>query len=528
MTTPPDLDLAPMSGGIVTPDWVRDAVFYQIFPDRFARSSRVVPPGPLEAWNAPPTPHGFKGGDLYGVLEHLDHLTGMGVNAIYFNPVFASASNHRYHTYDYLAIDPLLGGEEAFRALIDACHDRGIRVVIDGVFNHASRGFWPFHHVLEAGKHSPYRDWFFFHGEDLDAGRPIRAYPLEPSSVDLSTFLDDPGLGTRSLGTLGYQAWWDLPALPKLNTDNPHVRDYLLGVAEHWIRFGVDGWRLDVAEEVPDRFWRLFRERVKAADPDAYIVAEIWGERPEVLRGDTFDALMNYPLGQSIASFTGAGRIDERVTGQHQNLRAAVRDEDGAQFLARISRTLSIYDPAVAAVQMNLLDSHDTPRFLSIVGGDVTSLRLALTILMTLPGAPTIYYGDEIGLTGELDPYSRGAFPWDEPESWDRDLLAFVTEAIALRHRHPVLRRGRFEAVGSAGRAVGYVRTLDDAAALIVVNAGDEPERLSIAVPDAAGRSFREVLATVPGAGPGALALAGDGRAEVVLSTRSGAVLLAG
>jgi neopullulanase len=186
------------------------------------------------------------------------------------------------------------------------------------------------------------------------------------------------------------------------------------------------------------------------------------------------------------------------------------------------------YPDAAYGSLMNLLDSHDTPRFLSIVGGDVTSLRLALTILMTLPGAPTIYYGDEIGLTGELDPYSRGAFPWDEPESWDRDLLAFVTEAIALRHRHPVLRRGRFEAVGSAGRAVGYVRTLDDAAALIVVNAGDEPERLSIAVPDAAGRSFREVLATVPGAGPGALALAGDGRAEVVLSTRSGAVLLAG
>src|SRR4029079_11904743 len=242
------------------------------------------------------------------------------------------------------------------------------------------------------------RDWFFFHAEDLDAGRPIRAYPLEPSSVDLSTFLDDPGLGTRSLGALGYQAWWDLPALPKLNTDNPHVRDYLLGVAEHWIRFGVDGWRLDVAEEVPDRFWRLFRERVKAAHPDAYIVAEIWGERPEMLRGDTFDALMNYPLGQAIASLTGSGRLDRRVLGQHANLGTAVPDVDGAPFLDRIGRTLSIYDPAVAAVQMNLLDSHDTPRFLSVVSGDTMSLRLAMLILMTLPGAPTIYYGDEIGM----------------------------------------------------------------------------------------------------------------------------------
>ena len=527
MTPSPDPDVAPTSASIVTPDWVRDAVFYQIFPDRFARSGRVAPPGPLEPWDAPPTVHGFKGGDLYGVLEHLDHLTALGVNAIYFNPVFASASNHRYHTYDYLAVDPLLGGEPAFRELIDSCHDRGIRVVIDGVFNHASRGFWPFHHVLEAGKHSPYRDWFFLQQEDLEAGRPIRAYPLEPASVDLSAFEDDPLLGTRSLGNLGYQAWWDLPALPKLNTDNPHVRDYLLHVAEHWIRFGVDGWRLDVAEEVPERFWRLFRQRVKAANPDAYIVAEIWGERPEVLRGDTFDALMNYPLGQSIASFTGAGRIDERVIGQHQTLRAAIRDEDGAQFLARIERTLSIYDPAVAAVQMNLLDSHDTPRFLSIVGGDVTSLRLAMTILMTLPGAPTIYYGDEIGLAGELDPFSRAAFPWDQPETWDRDLLAFLTDAIALRHAYPVLRRGRFAAAGSNGRAGAYIRTLGDAVALIVVNAGDASASLPVVVPAAAGRFLRSVLATRADSSPDRVVLSEGGTADVAVPARSAAVLVA-
>ena len=249
---------------IETPAWVRDAVFYQIFPDRFAKSDRVVKPGPLEPWDSPPTVHGFKGGDLLGIVEHLDHIQAVGANAIYLNPVFKSASNHRYHTYDYMAVDPLLGGDAALRELLDACHARGIRVVLDGVFNHASRGFFPFNHVLESGKASPYRDWFYFNVEDLDAGRPIRAYPLENAPVDLAALtaeqIADQMAGRTSLTSLGYRAWWDLPALPKLNTSNPFAREYLLSVAEHWIRFGIDGWRLDVAEEVPDDFWREFRQ----------------------------------------------------------------------------------------------------------------------------------------------------------------------------------------------------------------------------------------------------------------------------
>ena len=151
---------------IETPAWVRDAVFYQIFPDRFAISDRVVKPGPLEPWDSPPTVHGFKGGDLLGIVEHLDHVQAVGANAIYLNPVFNSASNHRYHTYDYMAVDPLLGSDAALRELLDACHARGIRVVLDGVFNHASRGFFPFNHVLESGKASPYRDWFYFNGQE--------------------------------------------------------------------------------------------------------------------------------------------------------------------------------------------------------------------------------------------------------------------------------------------------------------------------------------------------------------------------
>ena len=164
---------------IVTPEWVKDAVFYQIFPDRFARSGRPDMPGPLEPWDSAPTSHGFKGGDLYGIVDRLDYLADLGITAIYLNPIFSSASNHRYHTYDYLEVDPILGGDAALRELLDRAHARGIRVILDGVFNHASRGFWAFNHVLECGIGSPYVDWFHVDREALAAGRSLRAYPDE-------------------------------------------------------------------------------------------------------------------------------------------------------------------------------------------------------------------------------------------------------------------------------------------------------------------------------------------------------------
>ena len=185
-----------------------------------------------------------------GIVEHLDYLDELGVNALYLTPIFASASNHRYHTYDYFAVDPLLGGDDALRELLDAAHDRGMRVVLDGVFNHTGRGFWPFHHVLEAGASSPYRGWFHF--DEAGSSRPAAGPPTRRRD--------------RTRPTLGYAAWWGLPALPKLNTDEPEVREYLFGVAEHWLRFGIDGWRLDVPAEIDDEaFWQEFRRR--AAGP---------------------------------------------------------------------------------------------------------------------------------------------------------------------------------------------------------------------------------------------------------------------
>ena len=315
------------------PGWVRDAVFYQIFPDRFASSARVTKPGPLEPWNSPPTHQGFKGGDLLGIVEHLDYLTDLGVNALYLNPVFSSASNHRYHTYDYYQVDPLLGGNDALRELLDACHARSMRVILDGVFNHSGRGFWPFHHVVENGTGSPYVDWFFVDKDRLAKGGTLRPYPTDRDrEAALAEGAADPRRqGDAALRVLGYRAWWDLPALPKLNTDNPYLREHLMGAAEHWLRFGIDGWRLDVPEEIDVGFWREFRRRCRAVNPDAYIVGEIWHEKPEWLAGDTFDALMNYPLTEAhpgVRRRAGAGHGRRRHAARVQPVRPAHRRSD--------------------------------------------------------------------------------------------------------------------------------------------------------------------------------------------------------
>jgi neopullulanase len=515
---------------IVTPDWVRDAVFYQVFPDRFARSGRVHVPGPLEPWDAPPTKHGFKGGDLYGVVERLDYLETLGITALYLNPVFASASNHRYHTYDYLAVDPLLGGDAALRHLLDAAHERGMKVILDGVFNHTGRGFWPFHHILECGAGSPYLDWFHVNRDFLATGRPLRAYPAASlrQAVADSQWAETHAAGTQSISSLGYRAWWDLPALPKLNTDNPEVREYLLDVAEHWIRFGANGWRLDVPHEIDDDdFWREFRRRVKAIDPDAYIVGEIWHEDHRWLQGDQFDAYMNYPLAEAIISFCAGRYLDQRVVRQHGELAANIRPETGPSFAARLARVLSTYDPAVDAVQLNLLGSHDTPRAITMCGGDRNALRLATLVQMTVAGAPCIYYGDEIGMAGEQDPYCRDAFPTDE-SAWDRDLLAFFRGATLLRRRYPALRRGEFALAGAAGMAAAYRRWDAADAFVVVLNSGDDPAGLALTLTGLEGR----VLAPITWrgwpwpAGPEVM-VAGDGRASVEVPARGARILRA-
>ena len=493
-----------------TPAWVRDAIFYQIFPDRFASSERVHKPGHMEPWDAPPTTHGFKGGDLRGIAEHLGYLEDLGVNALYLTPIFSSASNHRYHTYDYLAVDPLLGGDDALRALLDAAHDRGMRVVLDGVFNHTGRGFWPFHHVLETGAASPYRGWFHLDDGRLDAGRPLLAYP--PAGTPPSAH--------------GYEAWWGLPALPKLNTGNPEVREFLFRVAEHWLRFGIDGWRLDVPTEIDDEaFWQEFRWRCRAIRPDAYLVGEIWAVAPEWLRGDRFDAVMNYPLAEAILGFAGGTRLDMAVVRQHREYAANVRALDGPTFGARVMDLAAAYDRDVVAVQLNLLGSHDAPRLRTVLGDDVGGVWLAALLQATLPGAPCIYYGDEVGLRGGTDPACRGAFPWDEAR-WEPGLRDSVRALLRLRSAEPALRDGPLRVVGAAGNAVAFERGAGASRFVVAVNAGDSAVRLELRFEDAPGGAGGH-LATVelPGSTPVGEAPIVNGRAAINLGARSGSVL---
>jgi len=430
------------------PAWVTDAVFYQIFPDRFARSDRVPKPARLEAWDTPPTRHGYKGGDLLGVVEHLGWLEELGVNALYLNPIFQSASNHRYHAYDYYRVDPMLGGNEAFDELIEAAHRRGMRVVLDGVFNHTGRGFFPFHDVLENGADSPYVDWFTIYGT------PVNAYDLSRPP--------------------GYEAWWHMHALPKLNTANPAVREYLMGVGEHWIRRGADGWRLDVPEEISrPGFWEEFRARVRAVNPEAYLVGEIWHPAPEwTAGGDRFDGVMNYALTEAVLRFAAGPHIDSQVVAPvNLTLQPPL---DAAGYRAAVERLLAAYPEEAHRGNLNLLGSHDTARVLSMVGEDADSVVLAATLLFCFPGVPCIFYGDEVGLTGHHDPGARVAFPWAHPDSWKGRLLEAFRGLTALRRAHAALRRGKYRHLHAAGSVYVCERDLEGEHLVVATNSGHE------------------------------------------------------
>jgi cyclomaltodextrinase len=492
------------------PHWVQDAIFYQIFPDRFARSARQPDPG-FEAWDSAPTNHGFKGGDLYGVLERIEYLDSLGVTALYLNPVFASASNHRYHTYDYYHVDPLLGGNQALRQLLDEAHRRNMRVILDGVFNHASRGFWQFHHVLENGSGSPYRDWFHFDPERLSGARPWAAYP---SKADEEAIRRE-----GSLKAIGYQGWWDLPALPKFNTNTPAVREFLFEVAEYWIRFGIDGWRLDVPAEIDDdSFWQEFRRRVRAINPEAYIVGEIWHEAQRWLQGDQFDAVMNYLVTAASIGFFGNGHVDMDIVNQAAGLQNRVHpDMDAPHFADEIDRLTSLYQPQVTSAQLNLLDSHDMPRFLTCVGEDLASLKLALLFLFTYPGAPCIFYGDEVGLNGAHDPECRKAFPWDDSR-WNQDLLDYTKAVIALRKAHPVLRRGSYRRLFAEGRLFAFARQVHDDVLVVLMNAGEEQRQVAIPL-ERAGDQPATIF------GPDLQARLADNLLQVDMPRRSASVL---
>lgn len=478
---------------VTTPEWVKDAVFYQIFPDRFAKSNRVLKPNNLEAWDSPPTVHGYKGGDLYGVLEHLDHIQELGCNAIYFTPIFQSACNHRYHTHDYYQVDPLLGGNKAFYALRDEMHRRGMKLVLDGVFNHASRGIFYFNDILENGAKSAWLDWFIVHDW------PLSAYDdSKPAN---------------------YECWWGLRALPKWNTDNPQVREYIMQVAEHWLREGIDGWRLDVPFNITSPgFWNEFRDRVKAINPEAYIVGEVWWNSINYLQGDQFDAVMNYLFTEPVIQFCGQQNINfDLVKDRSYDPYPGI---GGKHFGVKLAKVMYMYPWEITQTQLNLLGSHDTARILNVFNGDKTAVRLATLLLLTVPGAPSIYYGDEIGLPGDQDPDCRRAFPWDRPESWDREALAYHKQLIALRRQYRALRRGSFIPLHESDYTYAFGRRLDGEALLVAVNVGDSLHTITIPT----GGLFPDGAALNTVFGQAGITHA-DGQVTLALPAREGIVL---
>lgn len=455
---------------VQTPDWVKDAVFYQIFPDRFAHSTRVPKAAHLERWDTPATAFGYKGGDLLGVVDKLDYLQDLGVTALYFTPVFQSACNHRYHTHDYYQVDPMLGGNAALHALLHAAHQRGLKVVLDGVFNHASRGFFQFHDILENGPASAYLDWF-----------TVRAFPT--NAYDMSRPAD-------------YAAWYGLHALPKFNHANPTVREYLMQVGEYWLRQGIDGWRLDVPAEITaPGFWEEFRTRMKAINPEAYIVGEIWHLAPEFLRGDRFDGLMNYVFAADTISFVTHGHVrrDYHAGRSYQPDQTLTAE----QYAEALDRLLAAYPWEITLTQLNLLDSHDAARLISLAEGDHSAVALATLLLFTFPGAPSVYYGDEIALPGGLpDCETRQTFPWDRPHLWHQPTLAWHKALIALRRAHPALRRGTYHRLYAHGDGLAFARRLGADVVLVALNRAAHPLEVTVPVADllADGRTVRPLF----------------------------------
>ena len=434
------------AGGLVIPDWVKDAVFYQVFPERFANGDMGNDPQGTEPWGSTPKIENMMGGDLQGVAQRMGYLTQLGVNSLYFNPIFTAPSNHKYNTADYEHVAADFGGDAAFRELADVAHRNGVKIMLDGVFNHVSHQHKWFQDVREKGPKSEYFDRF-----------TVNNWPIKYTR-------DADGI----LRSDDYASWWNFATLPVLKTDHPKVREYFLtgkdAIVKKWIRDGkVDGWRMDVADDsnFSADYWRTARKEIKSANPDAYMVAEHWHDASSMLQGDQFDGAMNYKhfTRPAIDFFAKkANTVDE--------------------FVRQLDNP---YSREARHGMFNILGSHDTPRFITQAGGDWYRQRPAAIFQMTYIGAPVVYYGDEIGMEGDKDPDSRRSMEWqyvpgnktkDGPGLHTRDVEAPATgdaaagaetarkaraeqlfglyqKLIATRKAEPALRRGDFQVLAT-------------------------------------------------------------------------------
>ncbi|MDO9085982.1 MAG: glycoside hydrolase family 13 protein [Anaerolineaceae bacterium] len=421
------------------PSWIKNAIIYQIFPDRFYNGDSTNDPENIQNWGSKPTLWGFQGGDLFGIIQKLDYLIDLGINTIYLNPIFKAASNHRYDTIDYFQVDPNLGTMETFHELINAAHKNEIKVILDGVFNHTGRGFFAFNDLLENEENSSYRYWYHVYHFPIDAYSPGKAKD--------------------------YAAWWGFKSLPKLNTDHQPVRDYLFSVAKYWIEQGADGWRLDVPNEIDDdSFWSEFQNIVRKTNPDAYICGEIWEADTKWVEKGYFDGLMNYPLRSALIDVLS-------------------RKISPTTFLQLTNNLLKIYPLENRFAMFNLLGSHDTERIRTILHDDFGLIRLAFLFIFTFIGAPVIYYGDEIGTRGGKDPECRRAFPWD-PYQWDLHLQQTIEKFIQIRRIFPALRVGEFIPLNTDDEKdiFSFARIYEKNIFIMVFNCSDKSQTFEIKI----------------------------------------------
>ncbi len=430
------------------PDWAAGKVVYQIFPASFA------PTGPVpKGWSRARIDHRVDpGGTLQGILQHLDHIHQLGADVLYLTPVFHAGTPHRYDTIDYYAVDPKVGTEEDLRELVRQAHSLGMRVILDGVFNHTSQKFFAFADIAEKGPDSPYWNWYYIEGYPLQM-----AWGKKPNFKTFSYF----------------------GGMPKLNLRNPETAAYIIGVAKHWIQTcDIDGWRLDVSDEVGHRFWRHFREAIREVKPDALLIGEEWHYGGDFLTGDQWDTVMNYDFYRSVLDLIGSERI-------------SITD-----FFHSLGFLRGNLHPKVYAMLWNLNGSHDTPRLLREMGGDRAKVRLAAALQLLLPGMPMVYYGDEVAMDGGDHGDCRRGMQWDEAKQ-DREMLAWYRKLIALRHRHPCLTCGKtvLFRTDDATRTAVWTRCLQGDSTTLLFHAG--PGEASF--PDLAGQT--DLLTDAPFSG---------------------------
>lgn len=482
-----DFQIAVYNPATMPPQWTQGMIMYQIFPDRFADGDPTTNRlnngvyglrSLFKTWGEPPEhpPMGrdFYGGDLRGIIQKLDYIADLGVECIYFNPIFHAASNHRYEAIDFTKIDPMIGTDADFDELIEAAHARGIKIVLDGVFNHCSSDSVYFDIGGKYGgaytsKDSPFYRWFIFD-----------EHPTK------------------------YRGWEGLGFMPEF-VECPEVEDFFLGengVTAYWLKRGIDGWRLDVTPDNSDAFWQKFRKRVELTKPDAYTVSELWSDSSHYLLGDMFSATMNYRFTYSVWGFCATDQLtpselDDRL------------------------HTLRADTPASSLhAQMNLLDSHDTRRALTVAGGDRRRLLQMAAFQFAYPGAPMVYYGTESGLEGASAEDGRRCMPWD---ALDGALIAYYKRLIAARKSSEALRHGDVETVlvDDAHRLYGFARRHTTSSAYALFNGGEEAAEMTLTLQPGSPTRFYNVVADREiTAVDNALVVTVDARGAAVLITR--------